>query len=134
MGNDWNLDYNPDVGLSLHEWETEWEAIEPDLEDEPRAALREAVDLLQRMAKEIHVPIRPGEEATTEDVPVSLQTVTEIAERLDDPEQTDNVSDEEVTDAVELAREVFAYLAGGHRIPDELSGEPEEEDEDEPEA
>ncbi|MDX6591983.1 MAG: hypothetical protein QOJ13_1179 [Gaiellales bacterium] len=130
MGNDWNLDYNPDVGLSLHEWESEWAAIEPDLKDEPREALREAVDLLQRMAKDLHVPARPGEEPHTEEVPVSLATVTEIADRLDRVDDDEAVSDEEVTDAVELTREVFAYLAANHRPHDDLSDEPEDEDEE----
>jgi hypothetical protein len=123
---DWNLDYNPDLGLSLHEWESEWESIEPDLEDEPREALREAVDLLQRMAKEIHIPVAPGEEARTDEVPVTLTTIAEIADRLD---RDDDVADEEVNDAVEMAREIFAYLAAGHRSHDDLSDEPEEEDE-----
>lgn len=127
-GYDRDLDYNLDVGLSLHEWESEWESIAPDLQDEPREALREAVDLLQRMAREIRIPTSPTVgEPNTEEVPLSLQTVTEIADRLD---QGEDVSDEEVTDAVELAREVFAYLAAGHRPVDDLSGEPEEEDEE----
>jgi hypothetical protein len=127
MGNDWNLDFNPDVGLSLHEWESEWESIEPDLEEEPREALREAVDLLQRMAREIHVPIRPTEQPLTEEVPVSLATITDVADRLDRVDE--DVSNEEVTEAVELAREVFAFLAANHRPHDDLSDEPEDEEE-----
>ena len=127
MGNDWNLDYNPDVGLSLHEWESEWESIEPDLKDEPREALREAVDLLQRMARELRVPLRPGEEPHTEEVPVSLATVADVADRLDGFK---DVPDEEVAESVELAREAFAFLAANHRPHDDLSDEPEDEDED----
>ena len=36
-------------GLDLHEWQTEWEALEPLVEDSPREALPELDDLVERM-------------------------------------------------------------------------------------
>jgi hypothetical protein len=36
-------------GLDLHEWESEYRSIEPDLEDSPREALPELLDLVGRM-------------------------------------------------------------------------------------
>jgi hypothetical protein len=36
-------------GLDLHEWESEWQALEPLVEDSPREALPELDRLLERM-------------------------------------------------------------------------------------
>jgi hypothetical protein len=36
-------------GLDLHEWETEWQSLEPFVEDSPRQALPDLDRLLERM-------------------------------------------------------------------------------------
>ena len=44
-------------GLDRHEWETEWEQLEPDLEDSPSEALNELDDLIGRMLTEAGYPL-----------------------------------------------------------------------------
>ena len=46
-----------DPGLARHEWETEWQALEPLLEDSPYEALPELADLVERMMIELAIPI-----------------------------------------------------------------------------
>ena len=46
-----------DPGLDRHEWETEWEALQPSLEDSPAETLSELGDLIERMMVEQKIPI-----------------------------------------------------------------------------
>ena len=46
-----------DPGLDRHEWETEWEALQPALEDSPAETLSEMGDLIERMMIEQKIPI-----------------------------------------------------------------------------
>ena len=39
-------------GLDRHEWETEWQALEPQVEDSPAEALPELDKLIERMLVE----------------------------------------------------------------------------------
>jgi hypothetical protein len=41
-----------DAGLNKHEWETEWQALEPLVADSPAEALPELDDLVERMMVE----------------------------------------------------------------------------------
>jgi hypothetical protein len=40
-------------GLDRHDWETQWQALEPLLEDSPTEALPEAVALVERILTEV---------------------------------------------------------------------------------
>jgi hypothetical protein len=40
-------------GLDRHDWETQWQALEPLLDDSPTEALPEAVALIGRMLQEV---------------------------------------------------------------------------------
>jgi hypothetical protein len=96
-------------GLEKHEWETEWEGLEPLLVDSPSEALPEVDDLVGRMmeARGFALSEAPGEE------PTEPETTREFAEarritRLVDAGETVDPGD--VGLAVTAYRNLYGYL------------------------
>jgi hypothetical protein len=97
-------------GLDRHEWESEWQSLEPLIADAPAEALPEVDGLIGRMmeARGIETAERPGE-ATAEP-----ETVRELAEarritRLVEAGETVDPGD--VGFAVQAYRNLYAYLS-----------------------
>ena len=95
-----------DAGVSAHEWEARWQAIEPDLEDSPLEALRDAADLLDEMAGQLQL----GDDPAGDEVSRDLAELRNTARRADAGE---SVSSEEREDAVDVARELHRDLLEG---------------------
>jgi hypothetical protein len=96
-------------GLDEHEWITEWEEIDPLLDESPTEALSEADDLVARMMEARGIPVeeREGEELA------EPETVREFAEarritRLVDSGEPYDPGD--VALAVEAYRSLYTYL------------------------
>ena len=91
------MQYDP--GIDRHEWESEWQALEDELEDSPAEALPEAADLVERMLVEsgydVADPVaRQGEER---EVVAEYMAAREIANRV---EAGDDVAPGDVAAAV----------------------------------
>jgi hypothetical protein len=97
-----------DPGVSRHEWEARWEALEPDVADTPDAALPEVADLLTEMAGELEF----GDDPTIDEGPRDLAEVQDVARRLDAGE---SVSGEELEAALDAARGLFRALIDNRR-------------------
>jgi hypothetical protein len=106
-GPDQGLDY--DLGVSLHEWTTRWSQIEEDREDEPGEALREATQLLDEMARQLHVESDPASDPQTEEFTRALAALRDLVTRY---ENEGPVDDDEFDDAFVNAREMFDLLVG----------------------
>ena len=113
MGNDDNAGLHYDEGVNEHEWATRWDDLDTALGDTPREALPEAVGLLHDMLVERGVALEgtPGA-APTEDVPTEYRALRETADVLDAGEE---LSDEDVEDAVGRVRELYRFLIDDHR-------------------
>src|SRR5438132_9944943 len=93
-------------GLDRHEWQTEWEALEPELADEPGEALPEVDDLVARMLEArgyaLDDPVaREGEEREVVAEFLAARELTELVKRGETPDPGD------VADAVNAYRELY---------------------------
>ena len=96
-------------GLDKHEWESEWQGLEPLLADSPSEALAEADDLVARMMEARGFPLEESELADSPEP----ETVREFAEarritRL--AEEGEAVDPGDVGLAVTAYRNLYAYL------------------------
>jgi hypothetical protein len=104
-------------GLSRHEWESEWAALEEQLEDSPADVLPELDDLVERMLNErgfaIDDPVvREGDER---EVVAEFLAAREITRLLADG--SDGVSPGDVGAAVNGYRSVYEYLLAERSTP-----------------
>ena len=104
-------------GLSRHEWESEWAALQEQLEDSPAEALTDLDDLVARMLNErgyaIDDPVaREGDER---EVLSEFLAAREITRLLD--EGSDGVSPGDVGAAVNGYRSVYEYLIAERSTP-----------------
>jgi len=98
-----------DLGVSLHEWTTRWSQIEEDREDDEGEALHEATQLLDEMARQLHVESDPASAAQTEDLTRALAALRDLVSRY---ENYGPVDADEFEDAFVNAREMFDLLVG----------------------
>ena len=103
-------------GLDLHEWQTEWEALEPLVEGSPREALPELDALLERMlVARGYAPDDPvaaeGDEAEMLANFRAAREITRLAERDAD------LSPGDIAPVIEDYREVYRVLTEQRAAP-----------------
>jgi hypothetical protein len=112
-----------DPGLDRHQWETEWQALEPLVVDSPGEALPELDDLIGRMLAERGYPVEeeetepasPVEEGGVDpEVLAGFRVAREITRQVAGGE---DVAPGEVGQAVGLYRELYEHLLA--RVSDE---------------
>jgi hypothetical protein len=98
-----------DPGLDRHEWETEWQALEPELEDAPAETLPELCDLVERMLVARVFPIHDAvaDDGMVPDLLVEFRSAREVALHL---ERGDDVDPGDVGDAIENLRDIYEQL------------------------
>jgi hypothetical protein len=98
-------------GLDHHEWETEWEQLEPDIEDSPAEALHDLDDLIARMLTEAGYPLDTpdpiDDEGIDPEVLISFYAARETTRNVD---RGDDVDPGDVAQAVNLYRELYEHL------------------------
>jgi hypothetical protein len=97
-------------GLDRHEWETEWQALEPLVEDSPEEALPELDALVERMLREEGYPLggeAVDDEGIDPEVLSSFEVAHEVAARGEGAERVDPG---DVAHAISLYREIYAHL------------------------
>jgi hypothetical protein len=100
-------------GLDRHEWETEWEALEPLVEESPAEALPELDRLVERMLEARgFAPNDPvAAEGADPEVAAEFAEAHRIARLIDAGEAPDPA---DVAVAVEGFRNLFDQLIGEH--------------------
>jgi hypothetical protein len=98
-------------GLDRHEWETEWEQLEPDVEDSPAEALHDLDDLIARMLTEAGYPLDTADpvddEGVDPEVLISFYAAREITRQV---ERGGDVDPGDVAQAVNFYRELYEHL------------------------
>ena len=96
-------------GLDRHEWETEWQALEEDLEDSPAEALPELADLVERMLAEAGIPIDDdvADDGIEPDVLVEFRSARETARRV---ERGEDVDPGDIGEAIHNYRDIYEFL------------------------
>jgi hypothetical protein len=97
-------------GLDQHEWQTQWEALEPELADAPAEALPELARLVDEMLEE-----RGYEEGADPEIDGELELGREVVVRLEAGEVDVDAGD--VGAAVRAYRSVFSALINERRAP-----------------
>ena len=100
--------YEP--GLDRHEWESEWQALEDDLREDPAAALPELDGLVARMLEESGYDLTDpvageGDEREVVTEYLAAHEITHAAER-----DSGELSPGDVAAAINGYRAVFAHL------------------------
>jgi hypothetical protein len=99
-----------DPGLSRHEWETEWQALEPLMEDSPGEALPELGDLVERMMVEQGIPI--DDEVAGNGVEPEITREFQEARRITAlVERGEDVDPGDIGAAVTAYRRLYRYLS-----------------------
>jgi hypothetical protein len=110
-----------DPGLDRHLWESEWQALEPLVRDEPGEALPELDRLLERMLLDEGYPLEEGEleraaeQGVDPDVIASFHAARDVARRA---EQGMDVDPAEIGQAVGLYRALYEHLLTGQAAED----------------
>jgi hypothetical protein len=98
-------------GLDRHQWQTEWEQLEPLVVDSPAEALPELDDLVYRMLTEAGYPVDTADPVDDEGVDPEVlasfraaREVTRIVDRGEDYDPGD------VGQAVGLYREIYEHV------------------------
>lgn len=104
-------------GLDRHEWESELASLEDDLRDDPRQALPQLADLVERMLGErgydLEDPVT--QEGDEREVVAEYLAAREVADRLELAEE--HVDPGDVAQAVNGLRAVFDHLLAARETP-----------------
>jgi hypothetical protein len=103
-------------GVDRHGWESEWQALEPLLEESPAEALSEVGDLIGRMLVEEDYPLGGDpvdDERIEPEVLASFRAAREITNQV---EAGETVDPGDIGHAVRLYRELYGHLLA--RMPD----------------
>ena len=100
-------------GVDRHEWETEWQALEPLVADSPAEALPELDALIERMMVALGYPIAAGdvEEPSEHDIVAEFLEARRIT-RLVDVGETVDPGD--IGAAVASYRNLYEHLTTSH--------------------
>jgi hypothetical protein len=96
-------------GLDKHEWETEYALLEPELADDPRAALPELADLVGRMLDERDVELDEPVTAEGEerDVVAEYRAAREVSDRS---ERGEDVDPGDIAAAINGLQSVYQHI------------------------
>jgi hypothetical protein len=106
----------PEPGLDRHEWESEMEALGPELEDSPAEALAELDSLVERMLGERGFPV---DDPVADDgvEPEVIKDFRAARETLRMFERGDDVGPGDIAAAVNGYRAVYDYLIAERSAP-----------------
>jgi hypothetical protein len=103
-------------GLDRHEWESEWQALEPLVVDSPAEALPEVDALVERMLVEAGYPIDSpdliDDEGVDPELVVSFRAARETTRQID---RGETVDPGDVGQAVGIYREIYEHLLARDR-------------------
>jgi hypothetical protein len=98
-------------GLDRHEWESEWEQLEPELESSPSETLHDVDDLIARMLSSAGYPTDTTDEVDDggidPEVVVSFLSARAITRQV---ERGDDVDPGDIAQAVNDYRELYEHL------------------------
>ena len=98
-------------GLDRHEWESEWEQLEPDLESSPSETLSDLDDLIARMLVAAGYPTETSDQVDDggidPEIVVSFLAARAITRQVD---RGADVDPGDVAQAVNDYRELYAHL------------------------
>ena len=106
----------PDPGLDLHEWASEYASIEPDLEDDPAAALSELANLVRRIlaARGFAVDDPVADDGEEPEVLAQFRAAQEVSRLVDSGADVDPG---DIADSINGLRDIYSYLIEDRAAP-----------------
>ena len=103
-------------GLDRHEWETEFQALEESLADDPVEALPELRDLIHRMLEERGYAVDDPvfEDGIDPEIAAEYRSASDIARRVD---RAETVDPGDVANAINGYRALYEHLRGERSAP-----------------
>ena len=103
-------------GLDLHDWESEWQQLEPLVRDSPAEALPELHGLVERMLQEREIldENRIVTEGADPELIASYQAGKDVVDRL---ERGDTVDPSDIGNVIQEYRGLFNYLTEDRAAP-----------------
>lgn len=103
-------------GLDRHEWESELQALEPQLEEMPSQALPDLADLIERMLEERGFDMADpvATQGADPEIVSGFLSARETADRV---ERGDDVDPGDVANAIGGLRALFDYLVAERSAP-----------------
>jgi len=104
-----------EAGLDVHDWETRYQQLEPDLDSDPEHALPELADLVEEMlqARGLSGDELPGAD-DEQGLLAQYRFGREVAERA---ERGEAVDPGDVGAAVQSLRDIYGFVVGERRSP-----------------
>jgi hypothetical protein len=102
-------------GLDLHEWETRWQELEDAFAEAPEETLSEMGRFLEQALQQRGFQLDEPVTLAGEDPDIVRQFLG--ARQLTRIVETGNGTEEDVQDAVEAYREIYAYLHADRAAP-----------------
>jgi hypothetical protein len=100
-----------DPGVDRHQWESEWEALEPLVVDSPGEALPELDDLIGRMLAEEGYPLESEDAVDDEGIDPEILTAFRAAHEIRlQADQGQDVDPGDIGAAVGAYRELYEHL------------------------
>jgi hypothetical protein len=103
-------------GLDKHDWETQYQALEEDLEASPAEALPELHALVERMLEERWIAIDDfvADDGVDPELRADFSAAREVVRRLDVAEDVDPG---DIAMGINNDREIYAYLLAEYAAP-----------------
>jgi hypothetical protein len=103
-------------GIDRHEWESEWQALEPLVVDSPSEALPEVDGLVERMLTDAGYPVETADlvddEGIDPEIVVSFRAAREITRQVD---RGETVDPGDIGQAIGIYREIYEHLLARDR-------------------
>jgi hypothetical protein len=106
----------PEPGLDLHEWESEFASIEPDLEESPAQAVPELSSLVERMLTARGYPVDDpvADDGEDPEILASFRAAREVARRS---AAGGDVDPGDIGAAIENLRAIYDHLVTERAAP-----------------
>ena len=103
-------------GLNLHDWESEWQQLEPLVRDSPAEALPELHDLIARMLQEREVLDEDlvATEGADPELLASYAAGKEVVDRLD---RGETVDPSDIGNMIQEYRGIYEHLTNERAAP-----------------
>jgi hypothetical protein len=107
----------PEPGLDLHDWQTQMELLNEQLEDSPLEALPELADLVERMLVERRILMETGEPVTEENRDPEIVDRYRSAREIATLAEAGDADPGDLADAINNLRELYEFLIVEHGAP-----------------
>jgi hypothetical protein len=103
-------------GLDLHDWESEWQQLEPLVRDSPTEALPELHDLIVRMLQEREILDEDlvAREGADPELLASYAAGKEVVDRLD---RAETVDPSDIGNVIQEYRGIYEHLTSQRAAP-----------------